>query len=73
MQRFPDRCIDILITFIGRLGFDSLYYSYSNEESYAKNVTVDVQDKNNKVESWRCAKCSKLITALPCPYCGNDV
>lgn len=28
--------------------------------------------ENNTPHTWRCAKCNKMISELPCPYCGDN-
>ena len=45
--------------------------STSNNDTDLNNNKLSTET-NNSTHTWRCAKCNKMISELPCPYCGDN-
>lgn len=46
--------------------------STSNNDTDLNNNNKLSTETNNSTHTWRCAKCNKMISELPCPYCGDN-
>ena len=44
----------------------------TTNEDLTSNNKKTIDETKNTAHTWRCAKCNKMISELPCPYCGDN-
>lgn len=46
--------------------------SINDEHTYEKIISNPRNQNKNGIHQWRCDNCKKMISELPCPYCGDN-